>query len=119
MELLPPADRTRNKVKASTCVTETDLFVCLQICDVISKWEQALKELHPGKNEGTRIVRLTYKNRWDLGSVRFKVHKIPASTRKTSFMTSVSSCVHAQVVFQSSGERRDRAGAPPAGVPGE
>lgn len=34
-----------------------------QICDVISKWEQALKELHPGKNEGTRIVRLTYKNR--------------------------------------------------------
>ncbi|XP_003962303.1 pleckstrin homology domain-containing family H member 1 [Takifugu rubripes] len=40
---------------------------CLQpsakICDVISKWEQALKELHPGKNEGTRIVRLTYKSR--------------------------------------------------------
>uniref|UniRef100_H3C5E6 Pleckstrin homology domain containing, family H (with MyTH4 domain) member 1 n=1 Tax=Tetraodon nigroviridis TaxID=99883 RepID=H3C5E6_TETNG len=34
-----------------------------KICDVISKWEQALKELHPGKNEGTRIVRLTYKNR--------------------------------------------------------
>uniref|UniRef100_A0A8D0KXN7 Pleckstrin homology, MyTH4 and FERM domain containing H1 n=1 Tax=Strix occidentalis caurina TaxID=311401 RepID=A0A8D0KXN7_STROC len=41
---------------------------CLQgnmkICDVISKWEQALKELHPGKYEGgTRIVKLTYKNR--------------------------------------------------------
>uniref|UniRef100_A0A8C3LMZ2 Pleckstrin homology, MyTH4 and FERM domain containing H1 n=1 Tax=Chrysolophus pictus TaxID=9089 RepID=A0A8C3LMZ2_CHRPC len=34
------------------------------ICDVISKWEQALKELHPGKYEGgTRIVKLTYKNR--------------------------------------------------------
>ncbi|XP_029454707.1 pleckstrin homology domain-containing family H member 1 [Rhinatrema bivittatum] len=44
-----------------------DLEHCLQgtvkICDVISKWEQALKELHPGKYEGTRIVRLTYKNR--------------------------------------------------------
>uniref|UniRef100_A0A8C2ZCK8 Pleckstrin homology domain containing, family H (with MyTH4 domain) member 1 n=1 Tax=Cyclopterus lumpus TaxID=8103 RepID=A0A8C2ZCK8_CYCLU len=44
-----------------------DLEHCLQptakICDVISKWEQALKELHPGKNEGTRIVRLTYKSR--------------------------------------------------------
>ncbi|XP_027856698.1 pleckstrin homology domain-containing family H member 1 [Xiphophorus couchianus] len=44
-----------------------DLEHCLQpsakVCDVISKWEQALKELHPGKNEGTRIVRLTYKNR--------------------------------------------------------
>ncbi|KAM6961216.1 pleckstrin homology domain-containing family H member 1 [Aplochiton taeniatus] len=44
-----------------------DLKHCLQpsakICDVISKWEQALKELHPGKYEGTRIVRLTYKSR--------------------------------------------------------
>uniref|UniRef100_A0A668ASA8 Pleckstrin homology domain containing, family H (with MyTH4 domain) member 1 n=1 Tax=Myripristis murdjan TaxID=586833 RepID=A0A668ASA8_9TELE len=44
-----------------------DLEHCLQpsakICDVISKWEQALKELHPGKYEGTRIVRLTYKSR--------------------------------------------------------
>ncbi|KAJ8401154.1 hypothetical protein AAFF_G00387360 [Aldrovandia affinis] len=44
-----------------------DLDHCLQstvkICDVISKWEQALKELHPGKYEGTRIVRLTYKSR--------------------------------------------------------
>lgn len=36
-----------------------------QICDVISKWEQTLKEMHPGKNEGTRIVRLTYKNRYE------------------------------------------------------
>ncbi|XP_052549564.1 pleckstrin homology domain-containing family H member 1 isoform X2 [Tympanuchus pallidicinctus] len=45
-----------------------DLEHCLQgnmkICDVISKWEQALKELHPGKYEGgTRIVKLTYKSR--------------------------------------------------------
>ncbi|KAM9786783.1 pleckstrin homology domain-containing family H member 1 isoform X1 [Syngnathus typhle] len=44
-----------------------DLEHCLlppaKICDVISKWEQALKEQHPAKNEGTRIVRLTYKNR--------------------------------------------------------
>uniref|UniRef100_A0A673YRL4 Pleckstrin homology domain containing, family H (with MyTH4 domain) member 1 n=1 Tax=Salmo trutta TaxID=8032 RepID=A0A673YRL4_SALTR len=44
-----------------------DLEHCLRpsikICDVISKWEQALKELHPGKYEGTRIVRLMYKNR--------------------------------------------------------
>uniref|UniRef100_A0A8C2GF93 Pleckstrin homology domain containing, family H (with MyTH4 domain) member 1 n=1 Tax=Cyprinus carpio TaxID=7962 RepID=A0A8C2GF93_CYPCA len=44
-----------------------DLEHCLQpsnkICDVISKWEQALKELHPGKYEGTRIVHLTYKSR--------------------------------------------------------
>ncbi|XP_060119569.1 pleckstrin homology domain-containing family H member 1-like, partial [Heteronotia binoei] len=45
-----------------------DIEHCLQdpmkICDVISKWEQALKELNPGKYEGgTRIVKLTYKNR--------------------------------------------------------
>uniref|UniRef100_A0A8D0BSE3 Pleckstrin homology, MyTH4 and FERM domain containing H1 n=1 Tax=Salvator merianae TaxID=96440 RepID=A0A8D0BSE3_SALMN len=48
--------------------TGRDLEHCLQgpmkICDVISKWEQALKELNPGKYEGsTRIVKLTYKNR--------------------------------------------------------
>ncbi|CAK6431981.1 unnamed protein product [Pipistrellus nathusii] len=41
---------------------------CLQgsvkICDAISKWEQALKELHSRKSEGgTRVVRLMYKSR--------------------------------------------------------
>ncbi|XP_075060247.1 pleckstrin homology domain-containing family H member 2 isoform X1 [Mixophyes fleayi] len=40
---------------------------CLQgnikICDIISKWEQASKEQLPGKCDGTRTVRLTYKNR--------------------------------------------------------
>ncbi|XP_053781394.1 pleckstrin homology domain-containing family H member 2 isoform X2 [Desmodus rotundus] len=44
-----------------------DLAHCLQgnikICDIISKWEQASKEQQPGKWEGTRTVRLTYKNR--------------------------------------------------------
>ncbi|XP_059746882.1 pleckstrin homology domain-containing family H member 1 isoform X3 [Bos taurus] len=45
-----------------------DLEHCLQgsvkICDAISKWEQALKELHTGKSEGgTRVVKLIYKNR--------------------------------------------------------
>ncbi|KAF4017584.1 hypothetical protein G4228_008788 [Cervus hanglu yarkandensis] len=45
-----------------------DLEHCLQgsvkICDAISKWEQALKELHAGKSEGgTRVVKLMYKNR--------------------------------------------------------
>ncbi|ELW48078.1 Pleckstrin homology domain-containing family H member 1 [Tupaia chinensis] len=45
-----------------------DLEHCLQgsvkICDAISKWEQALKELHPRKSEGgTRVVKLMYKNR--------------------------------------------------------
>nr|XP_033795464.1 pleckstrin homology domain-containing family H member 2 isoform X2 [Geotrypetes seraphini] len=44
-----------------------DLEYCLQrsikICDIISKWEQAFKQQHPGKCESTRTVRLTYKNR--------------------------------------------------------
>ncbi|XP_053568260.1 pleckstrin homology domain-containing family H member 2 [Bombina bombina] len=44
-----------------------DLEYCLQgnikICDIISKWEQASKEQQPGKCDGTRTVRLTYKNR--------------------------------------------------------
>ncbi|KAL8185308.1 UNVERIFIED_CONTAM: Pleckstrin y domain-containing H member 2 [Gekko kuhli] len=35
----------------------------IKICDIISRWEQASKEQHPGKCEGTRTVRLTYKNR--------------------------------------------------------
>ncbi|XP_041420212.1 pleckstrin homology domain-containing family H member 2 isoform X2 [Xenopus laevis] len=35
----------------------------LKICDIISKWEQASKEQHPGKCDGSRTVRLTYKNR--------------------------------------------------------
>ncbi|KAL0621105.1 Pleckstrin homology domain-containing family H member 2 [Plecturocebus cupreus] len=35
----------------------------VEICDIISKWEQASKEQQPGKCEGTRTVRLTYKNR--------------------------------------------------------
>lgn len=57
--LLLPVDAAMNEVKA----TRRLIPPVFQICDVISKWEQALKELHPGKNEGTRIVRLTYKNR--------------------------------------------------------
>ncbi|XP_034967098.1 pleckstrin homology domain-containing family H member 2 [Zootoca vivipara] len=44
-----------------------DVEHCLQgnikICDIISRWEQASKEQQPGKCEGTRTVRLTYKNR--------------------------------------------------------
>ncbi|KAJ7341144.1 hypothetical protein JRQ81_004927 [Phrynocephalus forsythii] len=44
-----------------------DIEHCLQgnikICDIISRWEQASKEQHPGKCEGTRTVRLTYKSR--------------------------------------------------------
>ncbi|XP_076415005.1 pleckstrin homology domain-containing family H member 2 isoform X5 [Peromyscus maniculatus bairdii] len=44
-----------------------ELEHCLQgnikICDIISKWEQASKEQQSGKCEGTRTVRLTYKNR--------------------------------------------------------
>ncbi|XP_076312352.1 pleckstrin homology domain-containing family H member 1-like isoform X1 [Tachypleus tridentatus] len=35
----------------------------LKICDVITKWEQALREKHLGKFETTKAVRLTYKNR--------------------------------------------------------
>ncbi|XP_062851074.1 pleckstrin homology domain-containing family H member 2 [Trichomycterus rosablanca] len=36
----------------------------LKICDIISKWEQAFKELHKGKSENTRTVKLTHKNRF-------------------------------------------------------
>uniref|UniRef100_A0A1S4KKL1 PlekhH1, putative n=1 Tax=Ixodes scapularis TaxID=6945 RepID=A0A1S4KKL1_IXOSC len=35
----------------------------VQLCDVISRWEQALREKHLGKFENTRVIKLTYKNR--------------------------------------------------------
>ncbi|KAJ8869628.1 hypothetical protein PR048_028621 [Dryococelus australis] len=35
----------------------------LQLCDVISKWETALREKGSGKFENTRVIQLTYKNR--------------------------------------------------------
>lgn len=44
-------------------LADIPLFL-FKICDAISKWEQTLKELHPGKSEGgTRVVKLMYKNR--------------------------------------------------------
>lgn len=64
-------DRVKPSVEHSDIITAIFIFIFIfssQICDVISKWEQALKEQHPGKNEGTRIVRLTYKNRWDVSA---------------------------------------------------
>ncbi|KAH8032118.1 hypothetical protein HPB51_023228 [Rhipicephalus microplus] len=35
----------------------------LKLCDVISRWEQALRERHLGKVENTRVICLTFKNR--------------------------------------------------------
>ncbi|XP_060042931.1 pleckstrin homology domain-containing family H member 2 isoform X3 [Erinaceus europaeus] len=43
--------------------TEHCLQGNIKICDIISKWEQVSKEQPPEKWEGTRTVRLTYKNR--------------------------------------------------------
>ncbi|KAJ8688183.1 hypothetical protein QAD02_023978 [Eretmocerus hayati] len=46
---------------------EKDLehFIDLQakLCDIISKWETALREKGSGKFENTRVIQLTYKNR--------------------------------------------------------
>ncbi|KOB75400.1 Plekhh1, partial [Operophtera brumata] len=35
----------------------------MELCDVISKWETALREKGSGKFENSRVVRLTYRNR--------------------------------------------------------
>nr|XP_042909382.1 uncharacterized protein CG43867 [Parasteatoda tepidariorum] len=40
------------------------LLSTAKLCDVISKWEQALREKHLGKFESTKVVKLTYKNRY-------------------------------------------------------
>lgn len=45
------------------CVFILKNVLCPQICDIISKWEQASKEQHTGKSENARTVKLTYKNR--------------------------------------------------------
>lgn len=34
-----------------------------QLCDIISKWETALREKRSGKFENTRVIQLTYKSR--------------------------------------------------------
>ncbi|CAN7938127.1 unnamed protein product [Ixodes hexagonus] len=39
------------------------LNLSTKLCDVISRWEQALREKHLGKFENTRVIKLTYKNR--------------------------------------------------------
>jgi len=35
----------------------------MQLCDVISKWETALREKGSGKFENSRVIQLTFKNR--------------------------------------------------------
>lgn len=49
----------------------------LQVCDIISKWEQASKEQHSGKPESSRTVRLTYKSRWG----ELTRHRLSPATR--------------------------------------
>ena len=36
---------------------------CVQLCDVISKWETALREKGLGKFQNTKVIRLTYRHR--------------------------------------------------------
>lgn len=35
----------------------------MQLCDIISKWETALREKGLGKFQNTKVIRLTYRNR--------------------------------------------------------
>lgn len=39
----------------------TKLSTIFQLCDVISKWETALREKGSGKFENTKVIRLLYK----------------------------------------------------------
>lgn len=40
-----------------------DIFLLLQLCDIISKWETALREKGLGKFQNTKVIRLTYRHR--------------------------------------------------------
>ncbi|XP_026313740.1 uncharacterized protein CG43867 isoform X4 [Hyposmocoma kahamanoa] len=47
-----------------------------KLCDVISKWETALREKGSGKFENSRVIRLTYRNRlYFKNSVRTEIDK--------------------------------------------
>ncbi|XP_044747899.1 uncharacterized protein CG43867 isoform X7 [Coccinella septempunctata] len=47
-----------------------------KLCDIISKWEIALREKGLGKFENTKVIRLTYKNRlWWKNSARLETDK--------------------------------------------
>ncbi|XP_038212954.1 uncharacterized protein CG43867 isoform X3 [Zerene cesonia] len=47
-----------------------------KLCDVISRWETALREKGSGKFENSRVIRLTYRNRlYFKGSVRTETDK--------------------------------------------
>lgn len=41
----------------------TFVLMWFQLCDVISKWETALREKGSGKFENSRVIQLVYKNR--------------------------------------------------------
>ncbi|XP_077529022.1 uncharacterized protein CG43867 isoform X2 [Haemaphysalis longicornis] len=47
------------------CLLADEAYHCgaLKLCDVISRWEQALRERHLGKVENTRVICLTFRNR--------------------------------------------------------
>lgn len=49
----------------SSFILNSTLLKCFlfQLCDVISKWETALREKGSGKFENTRVIKLVYKNR--------------------------------------------------------
>ncbi|KAH9379563.1 hypothetical protein HPB48_016416 [Haemaphysalis longicornis] len=49
----------------SDCLLADEAYHCgaLKLCDVISRWEQALRERHLGKVENTRVICLTFRNR--------------------------------------------------------
>lgn len=58
----------------------------LQICDVISKWEECFREYYGGKLDNSRTIRLLYKNRYHLGlppyNLDFPVSQTQAGTLK-------------------------------------
>lgn len=46
-------------------------FFVIQLCDVISKWEQAMRQSQ-GRLDTSRVIKLSYKNRWLLMAVHSK-----------------------------------------------
>ena len=84
-----PGPRPPRREKFRHFAYVTNLLKLSQLCDVISKWEQALRSLGQGRLDSTRIMRLTYKNRWV--RPRVQLHRRSFASCETRYC--VSGCL--------------------------
>ncbi len=86
-------------------ISMADTVECLgmgQLCDVISKWETALREKGLGKFQNTKVIRMTYRHRlyWRNSlKVLFASHFLTFVVDKPTVYVRVCSWTDARVEF--------------------